>query len=43
MMWIGLIVGAVLGGLIFGLEGAIVLGFIGWLGGLIIKSSREKQ
>jgi uncharacterized membrane protein len=40
MMWLGLIGGIVVGGLLWNLEGAIVLGFLGWLAGLIIKSNR---
>jgi len=40
MTWIGLIGGIVIGGLIWELEGAIVLGFLGWLAGMIIKSNR---
>jgi hypothetical protein len=40
MTWIGLIGGVVIGGLIWELEGALVLGFLGWLAGMIIKSNR---
>ena len=38
MMWIGLIGGIVLGAAMGGVAGAIALGFIGWLGGLIVGS-----
>jgi len=43
MMWIGLVVGVVVGGLVWGMEGAVTLGFIGWLAGVIIKSSQKAQ
>jgi len=42
MIWIGLIGGIAVGAVLWGFNGAIVLGFIGWLGGLILKSSRSK-
>src|SRR5688572_2294842 len=41
MMWIGLVVGAVVGGLVWGKEGAVTLGFIGWLAGVIVKSTQK--
>ena len=41
MMWIGLVAGIILGALIWGLEGAVTLGFIGWITGLIIQSNRK--
>ena len=43
MMWLGLIGGILLGGLAWGIEGAVVLGFLGWLTGLIIKSQKQKS
>ncbi|MDQ3028364.1 MAG: DUF2339 domain-containing protein, partial [Pseudomonadota bacterium] len=41
MIWIGLVVGIVAGAAFWGLEGAVVLGFIGWLVGVILKSRRR--
>lgn len=41
MIWIGLAVGVAAGAALWGLEGAVVLGFIGWLGGVIVKSRRR--
>lgn len=41
MMWLGLIVGVVVGALIGDLKGALMLGFIGWLIGLIVSSNRK--
>ena len=43
MMWLGLVGGIVGGGLIWGIEGAVVLGFLGWLAGLIIQSNRAAR
>ena len=43
MVWIGLIGGIIIGALIGELQGAIVLGFVGWLVGLIVKSGRESK
>ena len=40
-MWIGLIGGVVLGAAMGGVGGAIALGFIGWLGGVIIGSLQK--
>ena len=42
MMWIGLLAGVVLGAAIAGLEGAVVGGFVGWLGGVIVQSHRTQ-
>jgi uncharacterized membrane protein len=42
MIWVGLIGGVVIGALIGELEGAITLGFLGWLTGFIIKSQKTK-
>ncbi len=41
MVWLGLILGIVIGAVAWGAPGAIVLGFIGWLTGLIIKSNQK--
>ena len=41
MIWIGLAVGIVLGAAFWGLEGAVVLGFIGWLAGVVLHSRRR--
>ena len=38
MVWIGLFLGIGVGAAIWGIEGALVLGFFGWLIGLVIKS-----
>ena len=38
MVWIGLFLGIGVGAATWGLEGALVLGFFGWLIGLVIKS-----
>ena len=44
MLWmIGLIGGIVIGGLLWGHEAAIILGFVGWLGGLIIGSRKKAK
>ena len=40
MAWMGLIAGAVMGGLTWGWSGAVVLGFVGWLAGIIIGSRK---
>ena len=41
MMWLGLIGGLVVGAVLWGAPGAIVLGFFGWLTGLIVKSHQR--
>ena len=41
MVWTGLVVGALLGASFWGLGGAISLGFLGWLVGIILKSTRQ--
>ncbi len=38
MIWIGLVVGIVIGAGLWGMPGAVVLGFFGWLAGVIVKS-----
>ena len=38
MIWIGLVVGLIVGGVIKGFEGAVIGGFLGWLAGVVIKS-----
>src|SRR5689334_2149666 len=43
MMWIGLVVGVVIGALIGELPGAVTLGFLGWLTGLIIGSLKKAK
>src|SRR5690349_205609 len=43
MIWIFTILGILIGAAIWGLEGAIVLGFIGWLAGVIVKSQRKAK
>jgi uncharacterized membrane protein len=43
MAWIGLIGGIVVGALGWGWNGAVVLGFIGWLAGIIIGASRKPK
>ncbi|HET9576541.1 MAG TPA: DUF2339 domain-containing protein [Usitatibacter sp.] len=43
MMWIGLLVGASLGAIWFGLQGFVALGFVGWLAGLIIGAARKPK
>src|SRR5690349_20281983 len=40
-MWIGLLVGIVVGAALWKLEGAIVLGFFGWIVGVIIDSRKR--
>jgi len=40
-MWIGLLVGIVVGAALWKLEGAIVLGFFGWIIGVIIDSRKR--
>ena len=40
MIWIFLVIGIVAGAALWGLQGAIVLGFIGWLAGVIVNSQR---
>jgi uncharacterized membrane protein len=42
MMWIGLVLGLVVGAALAGLQGAVVAGFIGWLGGVIVQSHRKQ-
>jgi uncharacterized membrane protein len=42
MMWIGLLAGVILGAALAGIEGALVAGFLGWLGGLIVQSHRKQ-
>lgn len=41
MMWLGLVLGIAIGAGSMGFGGAVVLGFLGWLVGLIIDSSRK--
>jgi uncharacterized membrane protein len=41
MAWLGLILGAIVGGLGWGWSGAVVLAFIGWLAGIIIGSKKQ--
>jgi uncharacterized membrane protein len=43
MMWLGLLVGLVLGGLWNGFETAMALGFVGWLAGLIAGTVRKAK
>ena len=43
MMWIGLAAGFAIGALIGGLPGAVVLGFVGWLAGLVFSSLRKPK
>ena len=43
MAWLGLIAGIVIGGLIWEWNGAIVLGFFGWLAGIIIGSKKQAK
>ena len=40
-MWIGLLVGVVIGAALWRIEGAIVLGFFGWLIGVIVDSRKR--
>ena len=41
MIWIGLALGIGIGAALWGLEGAVVLGFVGWLAGVVAKSRRH--
>jgi uncharacterized membrane protein len=41
MMWIGLLLGIVIGATQWGWRGAVVLGFLGWLGGVVVASRRS--
>ncbi len=41
MMWIGLAVGGLLGAGLWGWRGAVTLGFVGWLVGLVVRAQRE--
>ena len=43
MAWLGLFAGIVVGALIWQVPGALVLGFLGWLAGFIISSSRKTK
>src|SRR5688572_27660281 len=43
MAWLGLIAGVVIGGLIWDWNGAVVLGFFGWLAGIIIGASKKPK
>jgi uncharacterized membrane protein len=43
MAWLGLIAGVVLGGLIWEWNGAVVLGFFGWLAGIILGSKKKAK
>ena len=40
MMWAGLALGIVVGAALWSLPGAVILGFIGWLAGVIVDSKR---
>ena len=40
MMWAGLALGIVVGAVLWNLPGAVILGFIGWLAGVIVDSKR---
>ncbi len=42
MIWLGLVVGVVAGAALWGWPGALVVGFCGWLAGIIISSSSAK-
>ncbi|HXZ47855.1 MAG TPA: DUF2339 domain-containing protein [Usitatibacter sp.] len=42
-MWIGLLIGLVIGWWIGGIPGALVLGFLGWLVGLVVDSRRAQR
>lgn len=42
MMWIGLVLGVIVGWALADMEGALVAGFLGWLGGLIVGSHRKQ-
>jgi hypothetical protein len=42
-MWIGLLVGVVVGAALWRIEGAIVLGFFGWLVGVIVDSRKRGE
>lgn len=42
MMWIGLVLGVIVGAALAGVQGALVAGFLGWLGGLIVGSNRKQ-
>jgi uncharacterized membrane protein len=41
MMWLGLVIGVVVGALVAELKGAIILGFLGWLVGFTIGAARK--
>jgi uncharacterized membrane protein len=43
MIWLGLGLGVLVGAVGWGWKGALVLGFIGWLTGVIIKSNRQAK
>ena len=43
VMWIGLLIGVVLGAAVGGLPGAIVMGFFGWLVGVIINANKRGE
>ena len=43
MAWLGLIGGIVIGGLIWEWNGAVVLGFFGWLAGIVYGSRKQPQ
>ena len=43
MIWIGLLVGIAVGAALWGFQGALVLGFFGWLTGLVLKSRKTPQ
>src|SRR5262245_24136307 len=42
MMWIGLVVGGIVGAIIGDAAGAVALGFLGWLAGLIYSSLKKR-
>lgn len=41
-MWWGLVLGAAMGAMFGGVAAALVLGFLGWLGGVIVDSRRKR-
>ena len=43
MAWWGLIGGVVIGGLLWEWNGAIILGFFGWLAGIVIGSKKQAK
>jgi hypothetical protein len=41
MWFVGLLVGLILGGLAWGFQGAVILGFLGFMGGLLLGGKKS--